>query len=152
MDALFAAIAAHGGFSRDHLRKRFDGPLRFGLLDETDDGVEKRDTEDDRGIHPFAEQRRHDDGGEEDVNQRLVELLEKFQPRWCARAGLDAVQTEFFLATLYFIGGQAGFQIDVEQAHDFFILQLMPGIERCFQVIAPRFKSLVSGMSSPWRM
>ena len=47
------------------------------------------------------------DRHEQDVNQRLVELLEKLEPRRRAAPRGDAVRAEFLLAAEHFLCGQA---------------------------------------------
>jgi len=87
VNAEFVTIATHGGFSSDHSRERLDGFFGLGLLEKTDDGVKDHDAENDRRIHPLAEEGRDANGQQQDVNERLVELLDKLQPRRRASPG-----------------------------------------------------------------
>ena len=125
-DALVATVAPHGGFGGDHSGERLDGFFRLRLLQETNDRVDEHDAEDDRRVHPFAQERRDADGQHQDVNERLVELPEELGPRRRAAPRRDAVGAPLLLTAANFIGGQAGGQFHVEELQGVLRRQLVP--------------------------
>ena len=68
------ARAHHRRLGRHRLRQRLDGGDRLGLLDVADERVEEHDAEDHGGVDPVPENERDDAGGDEDEDQRLLEL------------------------------------------------------------------------------
>ena len=93
-----ASVAPHGRLRGHHPAERLDGFLRLGLLEKSDHRVDQHHAENHRRIHPLAEQRGDSHGKQEDVNERLVELLEKLHPSRCAAMRRDAVRAEFTLS------------------------------------------------------
>ena len=93
----FTSVAPHGRLRGDHPAERLDGFLRLGLLEKTHHRVDHHHAENHCGIHPLAEQRGDSHGHHEDVNKRLVELLEKLHPSRCSAVRCDAVWAEFTL-------------------------------------------------------
>lgn len=69
--------ADYRGFSEHGLGQGVDGLYGLGFLEEADDGVYQYNPEDNPRIHPFPEEGRYQDGGQEDIDQGLVELEEK---------------------------------------------------------------------------
>ena len=118
-DAELPAGAAHGAFRGDHAGKGFNGLLRLGFLEIADDGVNQHNGEDDAGVHPFAEERGDTTGGNENVNERLVELLEKLQPLRRAAPGREAIGAEPGAAGLDFGLGEAGLRFHRERGGGF---------------------------------
>ncbi len=79
-DPQFLAAASHGCIGDNHFRERIDGLLRLSLLDVTDDGIDKGDSENDCRIRPLANFRGDRVGCDHDVNERLMELQKKAHP------------------------------------------------------------------------
>ena len=82
------AVAQHGGRGRRHGLQGGDGVLRLVLLDEPEQRVQYHDGKDDEGVDGQARgslddpgSRRDDDGDEQEVDQRVLELGEDLAPQ-----------------------------------------------------------------------
>ena len=65
----------------DHPANRFEGSLGAPFLDETDDCVEQHHRNDDRGIDDVADRGGECGRGEQDVDQKVVELEQEAHQR-----------------------------------------------------------------------
>ena len=68
------AVTDDRGHSHQRLAKGLNRLESLAFLNESDDRVDKHDTEDHSRIDPVIEQRRNHHGSQQDVDQRLVEL------------------------------------------------------------------------------
>ena len=99
------AVAQHRGGRLGHGGQGGDGVSGLVLLDEPEDGVEGHDGDDDDGVHRHAlgalqdpGDGGDDDGGQQEVDERVVELAQEAQPGGCRRLGGQLVGA---------VGGQA---------------------------------------------
>ncbi len=124
--AKLASSATHDGLGGDHATEGFDGLFRPAFLDEADDRVDQDHAEDDAGIDPLGQGRSDAHGGEEDVDQGLVELEEQAFPGGRSAATGDDIGTEALQPFPGFLGRKAVTQVAVEQAGRLRRLQVVP--------------------------
>ncbi len=87
----------HIGPRRQHRPDRRHRVLGPAFLDEPDDGIDHDDREDDPGIDPVLQQRRHHRRRDEGVDQHVVEMFQKPKHRMHAagtRQGIGSVRRE----------------------------------------------------------
>jgi hypothetical protein len=92
VDLLLFPGAQHRGCRGQRAREGRQRAQRLALLDEADDGVEQDDAEDHAGVDPGPEHDLDDDRGQQDVDQRLMELQQEAQQgplplRWVSTFG-----------------------------------------------------------------
>jgi hypothetical protein len=68
------SVAQHGRGLGDHVHERLDGLAGPVLLDEADKGVQDHDAQDYESVHDLAHDDRQGDGGEEYVDEGVVDL------------------------------------------------------------------------------
>ena len=91
--------AAHGPrLGGQHVADRVQRLLRPAFLDEPEQPVDDDDAEDDRGVDPQAQHQLGEAGGEQDVDQDIVELGKEPQERAPLLALRQAVWPVFFEA------------------------------------------------------
>lgn len=125
-EADFFSAAADGGFGEDEAVEGVDGFFGFGFLEVADDGVCEDDGEDDAAIDPFVEVCGDGDGGEEDVDEGLVELEEEALPCGGAAACGHGVWAEVGEAVGGVLGIEASGWVCLEEACGFRVVEVMP--------------------------
>ncbi|OPY04920.1 MAG: hypothetical protein A4E66_02521 [Syntrophus sp. PtaB.Bin001] len=98
----------------------------FGLLKETDCGIDEHDPEDHPGIHPFLKEKGDQGGGKENVHKGLVELEEKPKKRAFALLRRQDIETELLAPVLDLEDVQTKLPIAVQQIDDFFSREIVP--------------------------
>ena len=78
---MLLAVAQHGGTAGQHGAHRVKRLFCLALLDETDQGVDDHHTGNDAGIDVILQGKSHDARGQQHINQRVVKLQRKAQPR-----------------------------------------------------------------------
>lgn len=102
-----APVAQRGGLRRHELADRAQRLLGLAFLDMADDRVDQHHRGDDARIDGVAQHGRSDGGGEQDVDQRVVELREKAEQRMAAGRRRERVRTERGTAQGRLAPGQA---------------------------------------------
>jgi hypothetical protein len=92
-----------------------------------DDGVDQHHAEDHAGVHPLAEQRAHQGGSVEDMDERRVELPQEAPQRPVCGLLREAVGAVERLAAQGFGAGEAGVGIAFEGGARFFNTDGVPG-------------------------
>ena len=82
------AVAQRSRRRRRHLAQRRQRPLGPVLLGESQQHGEEHDDGDDHGLERVAQEARDDGGGEQDQDERVLELGRRrcARPRWCPSA------------------------------------------------------------------
>jgi len=93
-DGRAMAVAHDGGFRIDHGADGVEGLFRASLLQVADGCVDDDDRENDCGVDGVAEQQRQHPGGDEDVDEQVVELHQQALPGAAPRRLRQAVRTE----------------------------------------------------------
>ena len=76
--------------------ERREGPPRFFLLDETENGIEEHDGNDRRGVGPLAEQPRHNRRDNQEPDDDVAELPQKLPPHRLGRGCFEFVGSVLF--------------------------------------------------------
>jgi hypothetical protein len=126
-DAEAVAVSADGGFSDDQTCEGFDGFFCFGFLNEADDGVDEDDGENDDGVHPFLEGGGGEDGCQEDVNERLVELVEEAFPGGDSGFGTNSVGAKGLMAQGGFCAAESVLKVGLQELLSFRDGEMMKG-------------------------
>ena len=83
---------------REHVADRIERLLRLAFLDEAKQAVDDNDAEDDRGVEPQAHHQLDEAGGEQDVDEDIVELQQEAHQRAPLARGRQAVGAVLCLA------------------------------------------------------
>ena len=92
-----ASVAAHARLGGDHATERLDRFLSLAFLQVTDHRIDQHNEKDHRRIDVLVQHERDPGRHEQDVDERLVELLQETQPARCAPPGGQAVRAELML-------------------------------------------------------
>ena len=75
------AVAQHGGVRIDHAADRVQCLFGAAFLHEADDGVQDYYRQDDRRVAEMVEQQRDQRGGQQHIDQQVVELQQQAHQR-----------------------------------------------------------------------
>ena len=122
--------------------QRLDGLERLRLLTESDDGVDQHDPEDDARIGPLLQERRDGARGEQDVDQRLVQLEQEADDRPRALSFAKDVRPEAFLAVHHLEDVEPAFRVRLEKVEHLVFGQMVPapaqdGLHGYFPEVTP---------------
>jgi hypothetical protein len=73
------SVAPDHGVGREHLTDRLERVLGLALLHEADGGIDEHHAEDDAGVEPVLQQRRDRTGGQQHIDEDVVELTQEAQ-------------------------------------------------------------------------
>ena len=129
----------HGGlpvaqgprFRREHVADRIEGLLRPAFLDEAEQSVDDDDTEDDRGVEPQTHHQLDETGGDEDIDEDVLELHEEAHERAALARGRQQVEAILSLAAGGFDGVEARRHVALEPLDDLFRSEGMPRARVC---------------------
>ncbi|MNX66381.1 hypothetical protein D3C86_974710 [compost metagenome] len=108
VDVFLLAVAHHAGVVRQHAADAVQGAFGLAFLHIADDGVDDRDRQDHGGVQPMPHQGRDRRRAQQDVDQHIVEMAQKPQPRAAAHRRGQGVQTEGLLPAPDLVLRQAG--------------------------------------------
>lgn len=119
-DGLFLSVAGDGGLGGEHSGEGSQRLFGFSFLEKADEGVEDDHGENDPGVDPVIQQGGDHGGGEQDVNEDVVELQQE------AAKGSDPVLDGQGVGSVLFaegdglLVGQALFGIDLKMFKNIF--------------------------------
>ena len=96
------------GLDREHLADPLQGLLGLALLEKTDDGVDAHHPENDAGVHPVAEHGGNEPGGEQDVDEQVMEMFEEPLEETFPGRRRQAVRADIFQSAFGLVSGQSG--------------------------------------------
>ena len=130
VDAFHTAVAQHVGRGCGHFGKRVDGLFRLRFLHIAQDGIDDQDQHDHDGVerqrlafgarrrvHLFDDPRHKRDGGggEQQVDKRVLELLQELLPLGDRRCAGQLIGAELVESAFGFVGTQAGARVYIER-------------------------------------
>ena len=113
------------------LRIEVEGLLRPAFLDEAEQSVDDDDAEDDRGVEPQAHHQLDEAGGDEDIDEDVLELHEEAHERAALARGRQQVEAVLGLAAGGFGVVEARLHAAVEPFDGLFRSEGMPGGRFC---------------------
>ena len=102
------AVTTDMGLDREHLADPLQGLLGLALLEKTDDGVDAHHPENDAGVHPVAEHGGNEPGGEQDVDEQVMEMFEEPLEETFPGRRRQAVRADIFQSAFGLVSGQSG--------------------------------------------
>ena len=125
-DPAFGAGPHHRCFSNHGLSQRGNGFKGLGFLQEADNGIHQHDAQNDPRIHPFLQQRGHDSGHQQNVDEWLVELQQKAQQGSFPSLAGDDIGAEPFLAVLHLKFIEAPLRMTLQQLNHRLARRVVP--------------------------
>ena len=125
-------VAQRSRLRREHVADRIERLLRPAFLKEAEQSVDDDHAEDDRRVEPQVHHQLDEAGGEQDVDEDVVELLQETHERTALARGRQHVEAIFRLAARGFGIVEARGHAGLEPLDRFIRGQSVPGRLFCF--------------------